>query len=130
MIKRLLLGLMAGLLLLAAALLINTYRQGSRQLQVPALAPLAIAHAALAEAMAIAVRAKTVTGLLDPTGVAAEYDRLHAHLKARYPLVHATLEREVVGGHSLLFTWRGSAPQAKPIALLAHQDVVPVAPGT
>lgn len=80
---------------------------------------MAIDHAALAESMAIAVRAKTVTGLLDPTGVAAEYDRLHAHLKARYPLVHATLEREVVGGHSLLFTWRGSAPQAKPIALLA-----------
>ena len=133
MIKRLLLGLLgllALLLLLAAALLVNTVRQGSHQVQVARLAPLAIAHAALAESMAAAVRAKTVTGLLDPTGVAAEYASLHAHLKARYPLVHATLEREVVGGHSLLFTWRGSAPQTKPIALLAHQDVVPVAPGT
>jgi len=44
--------------------------------------------------------------------------------------VHAQLEREVVGGHSLLFTWRGSDPQAKPFALMAHQDVVPIAPGT
>jgi carboxypeptidase PM20D1 len=45
-------------------------------------------------------------------------------------LLHATLQREVVGGHSLLYTWAGTDPKAKPIALLAHQDVVPVAPGT
>ena len=130
MIKRIFLGLLTLLVLLAAGLTVNTLRQGSRQVQVPALAPLAIDNAALAEAMAAAVRAKTVTGLLDPTGVAAEYDALHAHLKARYPRVHATLQRELVGGHSLLFTWRGAEPAAKPIALLAHQDVVPVAPGT
>lgn len=130
MLKRLLLGLLALLVLLAAALLLNTLRQGSRQVQVAELAPLALDNAALAESMAVAVRAKTVTGLLDPSGVAVEYDALHAHLKARYPLVHATLRREVIGGHSLLFTWQGSDAKAKPIALLAHQDVVPVAPGT
>jgi carboxypeptidase PM20D1 len=130
MIKRLLLGLLALLVLLAAALAVNTLRQGSRQVQVPALAALAIDTAAVAESLAVAVRAKTVTGLLDPAGLAVAYDALHAHLKARYPLVHATLGREVVGGHSLLFTWQGSDAKAKPIALLAHQDVVPVAPGT
>ena len=32
--------------------------------------------------------------------------------------------------YSLLYTWEGSDPKAAPIALLAHQDVVPVAPGT
>ena len=130
MIKRLLLGLLALLVLLAAALAVNTLRQGSRQVQVPALAPLAVDSAAAAESLAIAVRAKTVTGLLDAAGLAVAYDALHTHLKARYPLVHATLGREVVGGHSLLFTWPGSDAEAKPIALLAHQDVVPVAPGT
>ena len=130
MIKRLLVGLLAVLALLALGLLANTLRQGSRQVTVPVLPPLAVDANAVAESMSIAVRAKTVTGLLDPTGVAAEYDKLHAHLQARYPLVHSTLKREVVGGHSLLYTWRGSDTQAKPIALLAHQDVVPVAPGT
>lgn len=130
MIKRLLLGLLGLLLLLAAALVANTLRQGSRQVQVPALPPLAIDNAALAESMAQAVRARTVTGLLDPAGIATEYDKLHAHLKARYPLVHSTLERELVGGHSLLFTWRGADTKARPLALLSHQDVVPVAPGT
>ena len=52
------------------------------------------------------------------------------YLAQRYPKVHATLKREVVGGTSLLYTWHGSDPKAMPIALMAHQDVVPVAPGT
>ena len=130
MIKRLVIGLLALLAGLALVLVGNTLRQGSRQVQVPALAPLAVDGAAVAESMAAAVRARTVTGLLDPSGLDAAYATLHAHLQARYPRVHATLEREVVGGHSLLYTWRGSDVQARPVALLAHQDVVPVAPGT
>ena len=130
MIKRVLLGLLALVLLLAAVLVANTLRQGSRQVAVPALAKLPVDTAAVAESMAQAVRAKTVSGLLDPAGTAVEFDALHAHLRSRYPHVHATLERKVVGGHSLLFTWKGSDDKAQPIALMAHQDVVPIAPGT
>jgi len=130
MIKKLLLGLLAALLLLAAVLVVNTLRQGSRQIEVAALPPLVLDKAALGQAMAAAVRAKTVSGLLDPTGVAVEFEALHAQLRQRYPLVHSTLQRQVFGEHSLLFTWVGSQATAKPIALLAHQDVVPIAPGT
>lgn len=130
MIKRLLLLGLVGLLVLAAGLVANTLRQGSRQVVVPPLAPLVVDKPALAQAMATAVRAKTVSGLLDPAGVATEFDSLHAHLRATYPLVHAQLQREVVGAHSLLFTWPGTDAQAPAVLLLAHQDVVPVAPGT
>lgn len=130
MLKRLLIGALALGVLLAAVLVGNTLRQGSRQLQVPPAPPLAVDKAGVTEAMAAAVRAKTVSGLLDPAGVAAEFDALHALLQRRYPQVHATLQREVVGAHSLLFTWAGSDPTLKPVALMAHQDVVPIAPGT
>ncbi len=130
MIKRVLLGLLALLVLLAVVLVANTLRQGSRQVTVPPLAPLAVDKAAVAESLAAAVRARTVSGLLDPTGVAAEFAKLHEHLRTRYPLVHATLVREVVAEHSLLYIWKGSDAQAPGIALLAHQDVVPIAPGT
>lgn len=130
MIKRALLGLLAVLLLLAAALVANTLRQGSRQLVVPALAPMAVDKAAVAASLGAALRFKTVSGLLDPAGTAAEFDALHAHLRSRYPLVHERLQREGVGAHTLLYTWKGSDAQAKGIALLAHQDVVPIAPGT
>jgi carboxypeptidase PM20D1 len=130
MIRRLAVGLLALVLLLAAVLVANTLRQGSRQLAVPPLSPLAVDEAGVVQTMAAAVRARTVSGLLDPTGTAAEFDTLHALLKARYPLVHEKLTREVVGNHSLLFTWKGSDAQARPVALMAHQDVVPIAPGT
>ncbi len=130
MTKRLLLAALALLLLLAVVLVANTLRQGSRQVVVAPLVPLVIDKAALTQAMATAVRAKTVSGLLDPAGVAAEFDTLHAHLRATYPLVHAQLQREVVGTHSLLFTWAGTDPRAPAVLLMAHQDVVPIAPGT
>jgi carboxypeptidase PM20D1 len=129
-IKRVLVGLLAALLLLAAVLVVNTLRQGSRQVPVSPLPPLAVDEARLAETMALAVRPRTVSGLLDPAGVAAEFDKLHAQLLQRYPLLHATLTLEHVGGHSLLYTWAGSDAAAQPFALLAHQDVVPIAPGT
>ncbi len=130
MIKRLLLALLGAVLLLAAVLVVNTLRQGSRQVGVPALKPMAVDKAAVAESLAVALRAKTVSGLLDPSGQAAEFEALHTHLRSRYPLVHAQLQREVVGAASLLYTWKGSDASAKGIALLAHQDVVPIAPGT
>ncbi len=130
MIKRLGLALLALLVLLAVVLLGNTFRQGSRQVQVAALPPLAVDGAAVTESMVAAVRARTVSGLLDPSGTAAEFDKLHAHLAARYPLLHAKLQREVIGGHTLLYTWTGKDPKAQPVGLMAHQDVVPIAPGT
>jgi carboxypeptidase PM20D1 len=130
MVKKLVLGLLGLVLLLAAALVGNTLRQGSRQVQVQPLARLPVDAAAVAESMAVAVRAKTVSGLLDPAGTAAALDALQAHLRGRYPLAHDQLKLEVVGNHSLLFSWSGSDAQLAPIALMAHQDVVPIAPGT
>jgi carboxypeptidase PM20D1 len=129
-IKRLALGLLGVIVLLVLVLVGNTLRQGSRQQSVAPVPKLAVDQARVVETMAAAVRAKTVSGLLDPAGTAAAFDALHGLLKVRYPRVHDALEREVVGGHTLLFTWKGSDPQLAPVALLAHQDVVPIAPGT
>ena len=55
---------------------------------------------------------------------------LQAHIAKAFPAFHAAAKREVIATHSLLYTWEGSDPKAAPIALLAHQDVVPIAPGT
>lgn len=45
-------------------------------------------------------------------------------LPTLYPLVHEHLERELVGGYSLLYRWRGQS-SANPSVLMAHYDVVP-----
>lgn len=57
----------------------------------------------------------------------------HNYLAETFPLVHKTLKKEVVGApraFSLLYTWEGKKPSLPPVVLLAHQDVVPVVPGT
>ncbi len=58
------------------------------------------------------------------------FDRFHAFLKERYPLIHehCSLEEPVQG--SLLYRWKGQRDDLDPIALLSHQDVVPISEGT
>jgi carboxypeptidase PM20D1 len=77
-----------------------------------------------------AVRIRTIsTGRGDPVA-SAEFNRLHLLITSSFPLVHENLKREVVGGHSLLYTWEGSDPSLPPALLMGHMDVVPVEPGT
>ena len=130
MIKRVLLILLALVTLLVAAVAINTFRQGSRQISVPPAPPLAVDEKGAAERLGGAIRFQTIASREDPDANAAEFRKLHDYLQQRYPRTHATLKRELVGGLSLLYTWPGTDPQAKPILLMAHQDVVPVSPGT
>ncbi len=60
----------------------------------------------------------------------SEFDAFHKFLEESYPNIHKTMTKEVVSRGSLLFRWEGKNPDLKPIALLSHQDVVPVTPGT
>ncbi len=56
--------------------------------------------------------------------------QFNAFLRRSYPTVFASLSVETVSQYSLLLTWEGSDPQARPILFTAHSDVVPVEPGT
>jgi carboxypeptidase PM20D1 len=76
------------------------------------------------------VRLKTIASPTDVDANAAEFLALQALLQSSFPKAHAVLRREVIGKYGLLYTWAGSDAQAAPIALMAHQDVVPIAPGT
>ena len=59
-----------------------------------------------------------------------EFEKFHKYLEERYPLVHKTLERTEIAEASLIYKWEGSDPSLDAIALLSHQDVVPVNEGT
>jgi carboxypeptidase PM20D1 len=130
MLKRLLLGLLALVLVLVAALAVNTWRKGSRQLEVPPLAPMAVDKDGAASRLGEAVRLRTISSRDDPALNTDQFLQLQALLQSRYPKVHAVMQREQVGDLSLLYTWPGSDASARPILMIAHQDVVPVAPGT
>lgn len=57
------------------------------------------------------------------------YD-LAAYLEKSYPLVHETFQLDKVNTHGLAYSWIGSNVALKPLMLMAHQDVVPVAEDT
>ncbi|MDM0073541.1 M20 family peptidase [Variovorax sp. J2P1-59] len=130
MLKRVSLALLLVLAALAAAVAVNTWRTPSRQLAVAPAPALPIDAEAAAKRLSEAIRFRTVSSLEDPAANNAEFDKLHAYLAQQFPKVHATLKKEVVGQKALLYTWTGSDPKAKPIALMAHQDMVPIASGT
>ncbi|WP_394838025.1 M20 family peptidase [Pendulispora rubella] len=121
----------AMLLVLVAVLIANTLRQGRRGAAAPSPARAGAVDAArVAEHLARALQFKTVSHAEPSEDDAAQFEGLQRYLAETYPKVHAALAREVIGGRALVYTWRGSDPSLRPILLAAHQDVVPVEPGT
>lgn len=80
--------------------------------------------------LAEAIRFRTVSLTGGESDDRAQFEAFHAWMQQRYPAFHAAAQREIVGELSLLYTWQGSDEGQPPILLLAHQDVVPVAPDT
>ena len=129
-IWRLALGLLLLLSALCAAVAINTWRSGSRQIEVALVKAIAPDTAGAVQRLASAIGFRTISSQEDASLNSGEFVRLHALLEKSFPRAHAALRREVIGGSSLLYTWPGSDPAAKPVAFMAHQDVVPIASGT
>ena len=77
-----------------------------------------------------AIQIKTISNPDDDKVEWSEFDRFHKFLDEGFPLVSQTLKKENISQASLLYTWQGTNPDLDPIALLSHQDVVPVSSGT
>src|SRR3954454_10662694 len=129
-IRNILLFAVAVIVILAGVLAFNTLTHGSRQLQVTAVPRAEVDTQAAAARLGEAVRFRTISAYEKPDQHADALRGMHAHIESSFPAFHAAAKREIVAKYSLLYTWEGSDPKASPIALLAHQDVVPVAPGT
>ncbi|OKL62478.1 hypothetical protein UA08_02557 [Talaromyces atroroseus] len=68
---------------------------------------------------------------LGPIGEDNRWDvffQVEDYLKHVYPTVFQSVKLDHANTHGLILTWEGSVPpsEAKPILMLAHQDVVPV----
>ncbi|MGH6708321.1 MAG: M20 family peptidase, partial [Bradyrhizobium sp.] len=129
-IRNLALLLIAAIVILAGVLAFNVVSHGSRQIQVAAVPRVAVDTQAVAGRLSEAIRFRTISSYEKPDLQADALRGMQAHIEKSFPALHAAARREIVAQYSLLYTWEGSDPKAPPIALLAHQDVVPVAPGT
>src|SRR6185295_16856394 len=129
-IRNILLLAIAVIVILAGVLAFNTFTHGSKQLQVAAVPRAGVDGQAAAARLAEAIRFRTISSFEKSDQHAEALRGMHAHIAKSFPAFHAAARREVIADYSLLYTWEGSDPTAQPIGLLAHQDVVPVAPGT
>ena len=128
--KKAALAVALGLVLLGAAVFYRAARFTSRQVSVPSAAPLTFDTTAAAARLAGALTYRTISYQDSSRFDALEFARFQDYLRKSFPKLHARLKREVTGGYSLLYEWRGTDTTLKPILLLAHQDVVPVEAGT
>jgi carboxypeptidase PM20D1 len=126
-VKRVLFGVLVAVLALATVVVGRALTFQSAQVMVPAAPRVEIDAQAVAARLSAAVKVATISepSVADPNTFAA----LQALLRQHYPRVFQKLEVEELGG-SLLLTWKGADAQLSPVMLLAHQDVVPVEPGT
>ena len=134
LIGRIALGLVAVVLLLAVIVGVRTatYKAPAGvDLSKVKLAPaVAIDTSQAAQHLSQAVQFQTVSHQDKAENQYGEWDKLHAWLQATYPAAHAAMTREIVADHTLVYTWKGTDPSLPPAVLMAHQDVVPVTPGT
>ena len=122
--KRVLKVVGATLLVLLTIVLIRAATFSADPVPFEAVSAIDVDRKAACDRLATAIRIRTVA--TSSTADVAPFEALRNHIEVSFPKVHTTLERERIGRHGLLYTWRGSDPNAKPVLLMAHQDVVPV----
>lgn len=131
---RLSLGLLAIVLVLAAVVLVRTFT--FKPGDAADLSGVKVAQAVVvdvnlaAQHLSQAIQIPTVRHQDRAEDVDAEWTKLHALLAANYPLSHAAMKTVELASRTLVYTWPGTDPSLAPIVLMAHQDVVPVTPGT
>lgn len=134
--KRLLLMLLTALLILVCVLVGRTLllpeaRLNRDSVQLPA----AIDAQRAAESLAAAIRLPTISHQIGAPAAQLEASQaafagLRQWLAERYPRVSQQLQMEETGSQSLLLRWSGQNRQLPAVLLMAHQDVVPVVPGS
>jgi carboxypeptidase PM20D1 len=130
--RRILLTIALALGMLLAVLFVRTERFTSRQIHVePAQEQEVVVNAQdAAQHLAATLRFRTVSFQEGTQLPREEFLGLHRYLEGTFPKLHAVLARETVADYSLLYAWKGSDAGLRPLVLMAHQDVVPVEPGT
>ena len=123
--------ILLGLILLAGIVivLVRTMQYPIETREPEAIELVKIDGEEVAKHIGLAIQMKTINNV-DPEKVdPIPFQGLHNLISTLYPEVEEYLTREVVGDHSLLYTWEGSDPTLEPIALTAHMDVVPANEG-
>ena len=123
--KRLFRWLFIGLVFFIGYIIVNTVLFPSRQIPMEPIEKIPIGDEVM-ERLSQSIQIPTVSNLdyIDTTA----FRRLSNFIHQNYPLVDSLLEFKAVNDFSKVFRWPGKNAKLNPILLIAHMDVVPVAP--
>lgn len=117
------------LLLSVAIVLVKTFLFKSKQVQVMPYQSLVLNDSCVVH-LQKAITYKTVS-YDDPAKMdSSAFYGFQSFLIKTYPLVFAKMSVEKVNVFGLILHWKGQSATAKPVILMAHQDVVPVEEAT
>lgn len=128
--KKIILGILVFLILFISFIVIKAATFSSKQLKVEPVAGTSIDQQKAIQNLSSALQLKTISNQDPAENDTQQLKLLHKLLETSFPGVHANLVKEVVNEFSLLYTWKGTDSGLRPIILLGHMDVVPIAEGT
>jgi len=113
---------------LAACLLVILARAAAMKAK-PAARPVAPAPVPVdadgaARRLSALIQKRTVSSRKADGWDPAEFEAFRRLLTELYPAAHKAMSLEIVGGHAMLYRWKGKDP-SEPLFLLSHYDVVP-----
>ncbi len=82
----------------------------------------------VAEHLARAIQCDTISIVEDSPASRRPFYELQLRLHETFPRLHAALQQHLFNDFTLLYTWPGKNTDLLPVLLMAHLDVVPVAP--
>lgn len=124
--KKFLKAILVLLLIFVAYVLFKTFTFSSKQLEVEPVTKIDIPDSSI-QRLTEALRIKTISHE-DPANFdSTAFESFNEFLKNNYPLIDSVLEHKTFNQYSHLFGWRGKDLTLKPIVLMGHIDVVPIA---
>ena len=120
----------AGLvILLAAIVLVRTINFTPKEDQTAEPSSLQVDRDRVAQHLSEAIKFKTVSKQKPSRPNPEAFEGFIKWFENAYPEVHGATTRELIN-YTILLKWEGTDPDAQPILLTGHYDVVPVIPGT
>lgn len=124
--KKISLGLLLILLLFVGFLLVKTFTFTSNQLVVDPIVKGPIPEGAV-ERLQEALRIKTISFESAEDFDSTQFEAFNQFLKNKYPSIDSLLGHRIFSKYSHLYEWKGSNNTLKPVILMGHIDVVPIA---
>lgn len=124
--KKILLFVFLLLILFVAYLVYNALNFESKQIEVEPISMVKVSDRAK-DHMVEAISIRTVSFEDEEDFDSTQFQKFNDFLLNTYPNLFASTEHQTFNEYSHLFEWEGSDPSLKPIIIMGHHDVVPIA---